>query len=295
MAWQPAAVGNGAHRGRRSWSFRTMLAVVTISALALGAVFIARAHIPSVRGPGSAFAPGARPSSARPAQSRNGFPPPSAEEASSPLGHPAPLAVTSSSYAFKDHQQGSSDPITYDPCRPIHYVVNPERELPGAVPEVTAAIAAVSAATGLKFIYDGSTTETYSPQRTVYQPTRYGKRWAPLLVDFTDPGPGTAFTDDAVGVGGSTAAAAPADYHLTYVTGAIDIDTVEAARDLSDSSRVQLRAVLEHELGHVVGLGHVNDVTQLMNPSAGHGVNTYSAGDLTGLANLGTGKCQPGL
>ena len=55
------------------------------------------------------------------------------------------------------------------------------------------------------------------------------------------------------------------------------------------------RGVIEHELGHVVGLDHVNDATQLMNPSETPTVTGYAAGDLSGLAILGEGQCTPGL
>nr|WP_256127871.1 matrixin family metalloprotease [Arthrobacter sp. SDTb3-6] len=54
-----------------------------------------------------------------------------------------------------------------------------------------------------------------------------------------------------------------------------------------------VQAVIEHEIGHVLGLGHVKDPSQLMYDRARPGVTTYAAGDLTGLARLGQGKCFP--
>jgi hypothetical protein len=222
------------------------------------------------------------------------MPPPSREEAGSPLGHPRPVAFPSGSYQFVKQQHGSAEPVTYDPCRPIHYVVNPAREPIGAAASVQTAIAAVSTATGLTFINDGMTTEAYSSDRTLYQPDRYGKRWAPVLIDFTGPANNPLFRTGPIGVGGSSYVGAP-DGHLTFVTGAVDIDSEAAARLLADPRQVPLSSIIEHELGHVAGLAHVGDMTQLMYPSAGHGITSYGSGDLTGLARLGEGRCEPRL
>jgi hypothetical protein len=221
-------------------------------------------------------------------------PPPSREESRSPLGHPPPVAFPSGSYRFVRQQPGSSKPVTYDPCRPIHYVVNPAREPQGAGAAVRTAVAAVAAATGLRFIEDGATTEVYSTTRSLSQPVRYGRRWAPVLIDFTRSADNPLFSNGPIGVGGSSYVET-ADRHLTFVTGDVDIDSEAAARLVADPRRVPLSAIIEHELGHVVGLAHVNDMTQLMYPSGGHGVTSYGSGDLSGLAELGNGGCEPGL
>ena len=52
--------------------------------------------------------------------------------------------------------------------------------------------------------------------------------------------------------------------------------------------------VLQHELGHVVGLDHIGDPDQMMRPSSSD-VLTLQEGDLAGLAQLGQGACAPGL
>ncbi|MCW2749121.1 MAG: hypothetical protein JWR83_231 [Aeromicrobium sp.] len=50
--------------------------------------------------------------------------------------------------------------------------------------------------------------------------------------------------------------------------------------------------VLAHELGHVIGLDHVNDPTEIMNPSLQPNKDAeYASGDLAGLQRLG-GPCQ---
>jgi hypothetical protein len=49
--------------------------------------------------------------------------------------------------------------------------------------------------------------------------------------------------------------------------------------------------VILHELGHLMGLGHVKTVGELMNPSGG-GVTDLGAGDREGLRELGaSGGC----
>ena len=54
------------------------------------------------------------------------------------------------------------------------------------------------------------------------------------------------------------------------------------------------RAIILHELGHLIGLDHVDDNDQLMYPRAGD-VLDFADGDLTGLSVLGAGACVPGL
>jgi predicted Zn-dependent protease len=45
------------------------------------------------------------------------------------------------------------------------------------------------------------------------------------------------------------------------------------------------QAIYLHELAHALGLGHVNDRSQLMNPTVS--VYRFGRGDLAGLARLG--------
>ncbi len=55
-----------------------------------------------------------------------------------------------------------------------------------------------------------------------------------------------------------------------------------------------VRAVIMHEFGHVLGLDHVGDPSQLMYEGPSYRTS-FAAGDLAGLARLGTGACVPQL
>jgi hypothetical protein len=154
-------------------------------------------------------------------------------------------------------------------------------------------VAEISAATGLQFIYDGTTTEDPDTRREPYQPDRYGSRWAPVLITWSDPDEVPELAGDVVGLGGSTPRGAPGQ-PLVYVTGQVTLDAPGLAPILeAPGGAHHVRATLVHELAHVVGLAHVDDPAQVMHP-AGE-VTTLAAGDRAGLAELGAGPCVPPL
>jgi hypothetical protein len=66
--------------------------------------------------------------------------------------------------------------VAYDPCRPVHYVVRPDLAPPGTDQLIQEAVSAVSAASGLQFVYDGATAEAPAKDRETYQPDRYGQK-----------------------------------------------------------------------------------------------------------------------
>lgn len=45
-----------------------------------------------------------------------------------------------------------------------------------------------------------------------------------------------------------------------------------------------------HELGHLVGLAHIEDRGELMHPWSSR-LRDFGPGDREGLANLGSGRC----
>lgn len=220
-------------------------------------------------------------------------PPPGVDAADTPLGHP-PASTGSGAYKLQESPNAGQAYAAYDPCRPVHYVIRPDNAPSGSDALIREAVAEVSAATGLRFVYDGTTTEAPSPEREPYQPDLYGERWAPVLIAWSTPQESPDLAGDVDGLGGSAYAYAP-DRPYVLVAGQVELDAPDFAEMLRwpDGSEYA-RAVIMHELAHVVGLDHVDDPTQLMNPE-GTGVTEFADGDREGLALLGRGACVPEL
>jgi hypothetical protein len=196
-------------------------------------------------------------------------------------------------YPFMRMQGNGADPVAYDPCRPIHFTTSTVGLPPGGDALVREAVATMSQASGLQFVDDGLTDEPPVPERDPYQPDRYGDRWAPVYIAFATPGQIPRLAGSTVGLGGSTPRAAD-DGVLVYVTGSVWLDAAAMDDLLVAGRRESARAVVEHEIGHVLGLDHVSDATQLMSETGGTGAGP-SDGDRRGLAVLGRGVCRPDL
>jgi hypothetical protein len=263
---------------------RGLLSVVLVVALSLGAAVLA-GRLPWSAAPGLGAGGGL-------AGTAGDRPTPGHEAASAPLGRP-PAAPGVGSHRLLRYQDGGVDPVAYDPCRPVHYVIAPAGAPGDAADLVAEALAPVSAATGLRFVHDGTTDEVWAEGRDAYQPDRYGDRWAPVLVSWATPEEVPGLAGTVAGLGGSQVASAGGPE--VYVTGAVTLDagwTAGAVR--SPGGRDAVRAVLMHEFGHVLGLDHVADPAELMS-ATNEGQVGFGPGDLAGLARLGRGACEPGL
>ncbi|MGH2678898.1 MAG: hypothetical protein ACRDG8_00190 [Actinomycetota bacterium] len=183
-------------------------------------------------------------------------------------------------------------PTRWNPCQPISYVVNPSLAPPGSIADVHEAVRRVSAATGIVFAYEGLTNEEASAFREVFQPDRYGPRWAPVLIAWVDPDASDIPFErgDRVAAGVAVPVIPPTRIEDVYVSGWVAINADDPNLPGFDLPGEQGPVIL-HELGHLMGLGHVKTPGEVMHP-AGGGVVDLGPGDREGLRQLGaSGGC----
>jgi hypothetical protein len=179
------------------------------------------------------------------------------------------------------------DPVRWNPCVPIHYVLGRDGLTQGAIGDVHGAIDRITDVTGIEFTYDGLTDEVPSRNRRSYQPGRYGARWAPVLIAWVHPdATDIPFTEDGQEAAAVASPQLPDDGSGDeFVSGWVAVD-VEDPNPSGFSLPGMQGPVVLHELGHVLGLGHASSNGNLMEPSGG-GVTSFGPGDLAGLEHLG--------
>jgi hypothetical protein len=184
--------------------------------------------------------------------------------------------------------------VRWEPCRAIHYVVRHTNEGGRFDTLLRSAIADVSAASGLKFVDDGATSEVPpydATTRAIYQPRVYGDRWAPVLISWSNASESPHLAGQVEGFAGPVAWGS-ANEPSRYVSGAVTYDVDKLHVLASQFGLSKVRTVLLHELGHLVGLDHTPDRRQVMYRSVErNSPSRFQPGDRAGLAAAGTGRC----
>jgi matrixin len=202
-----------------------------------------------------------------------------------------PWSDGDTAFAFLDRRPDGS-PVRWDPCRSIHYQVNLRYAPPDATDDVFEAVARASRASGIAFVFDGSTDRSPTEQGQAnfrrldlpgYQPVLISWLPAELFDSYADP-------REVIGVGIATTG----ERSWVYQSGMVVINA-DAPLLSGFGSGFSLGPVLLHELGHVLGLGHVGDADEIMwapdlpgsNPSLFSNATNWGDGDLEGLRRVG--------
>jgi len=171
----------------------------------------------------------------------------------------------------------------WNPCTSVTYELN----LAGAPAFARAAVAdamtKVMQATGINMVDLGDTTAglTGTPPAGVDA----------VIAFSTTQADGTAFGGGTLGQGGGSYSYTGAGLNAKVVSGYVLINRTYSFLDGYMANG--LSQTLLHELGHMMGLGHVNDIAEVMYPYS-HTVTGWGPGDREGLWHLGAAQpCLP--
>ncbi len=222
------------------------------------------------------------PSVPRPARTGDG----SAEAQTVPTGPGGPYSFLEVAYL-----EGERVPVRWNPCQPIEYQVNTAGAPPGMALAIRDAIEQTSDATGISFRSRGETSRDAhdiiggdyfaNPLRSVYHPVLIDIVTHREFRTFHEPARVIAFAHPQQGNG---------DLNDQYVAGFIVVD---GGARYAPTGRWSMELIVLHELGHLLGLGHVRSPDEVMysvevaRHTTPNPIFTWGEGDLAGLDLLG--------
>ncbi len=195
-------------------------------------------------------------------------------------------------YSFLEARDRGCFPVRFNPCEPIHYVVNPSDAPPGGLDDVRQAFRVIAEAGGYTFVDDGLTdADRFDFGRPAYNPARYGERWAPIVVSWGRLGSQGRNDVIIAGMGNG---------HVVdgaIVTGMLNLNAdarIDASRETpippGYGEGISWGRVMLHELGHVFGLGHVESKNSIMHEALleqTRSITQYGVGDIQAWRLLG--------
>jgi hypothetical protein len=174
-----------------------------------------------------------------------------------------------------------AEPYLWSSCT-LHYQVNPRRRPAKGLADLREALRRAGQVSGVRFVFDGRTTVVPDVGYQGPGMNRFVVAWA---------GPGRSRLLDSATAGRAGTFGDATRLH----TGFLLFNTRWTSRAPSGFGSGQPNgAVMMHEVGHLLGLGHTADRHQIMHPVAPHPAAVWGAGDLTGLRRVGRAMgCRP--
>lgn len=171
---------------------------------------------------------------------------------------------------------GRSGP-RWDPCRRITYRINPAGSYPGSSADIRKAVRSAARITGLRLTYLGTTSNAVRRGQRGYHPLD-----TDIVVDWQQPREDRGLAGGVAGIGGH------------WIQDDRRFDGYVVLDRTARLGRRTWRQVIEHEMGHVLGLSHARGRSQVMFGTASRTNSRWGAGDLKGLRRVGASRgCLP--
>lgn len=212
----------------------------------------------------------------------------------------ASAAPAGPGYAFL-RVNPSGTPVRWNPCEPIYYQLDLAAAPSWAQGDIVRAIAQISGATGIQFVYSGPTgvfpnqsipigLGTAQSPVVIAWATTAQSAGAHLAMDVTQAVGAFPGTTDALARTVPVMAKDPSSGRMVYVSGTMVISSGASSLPAGFGPGAD-GVLLLHELGRLVGLGEVSDPSEVMSPQAvSDGITGLGSGDRTGLRRLGHGS-----
>ncbi len=209
---------------------------------------------------------------------------------------PSPSASPSTSGFGFLYTRSNGEPYLWPTCGSIHFMVNLRGAPNHALADAKEAVGRITEASGMPWVFDGLTRESPSHRFDVFdEGPSEGSAWPPVLVAWLphrefvgalDLG-GDRSPEHILGFGMPKHGSSASDSDH-FVSGLVVLDAGQPI-PRGFGTRFSRGVVLMHELAHIMGLAHVDELDELM--YAGKKVpprqKDWGEGDLAGLAEAG--------